>query len=669
MLGSDQTGSARGRLLDAFATRTGMAVWLAVLLTVLVLAGLFVERSAEQTVESRRIFDERQMRNGFMSMTDIQRLLLLAGEARNGAGFTPQMLRDFATATDFLYFRLDHFRNSNAAVQPFEAADQAISATEEVLAVAERATRGPVDVDAFWEELSAASDQARRALTVFLEEGGRMQNEVVREQARAVHEQRIVVLASLVGLTVVGVAALFFLRKEVLARRAREEAEDHIAFLAYFDQLTQLTQLPNRAQFHAHLARLLEDARKLTLILVDVDHFKIINDTYGHATGDALLCEVAHLLSALAEKTDGMAARLGGDEFAVLIPNDNLAILPETLDALLAEAAKGFVTQGESIQIGLSIGYAASSAMARDAASQVDRLFRAADFALYSSKSTGCGRYTQYDRILEKRYQERRTMVEELTLAVTEKRLDVFLQPKVHLPRGETYGFEALVRWRRGARVVPSEEFVNVAEESGLISEIDIHVLRAATRVVSDFNRRYGVNYSVSVNLSALHFTSHRIVDLVREAMEASEIGEGLLTLEITETLELRDWWVSQDVIGALRALGARISIDDFGTGYSSLGYLRSKVVDEVKIDRSIDAEIETSSEAQFLLDGILDIARNLSLDVVVEGVERPAQQEMLRKMGAHLAQGFLYGTPVAAETALKEALESAENLKQAVSA
>lgn len=647
---------AIGGLLDAIATRTGMSMSLAVLLTVSALAGLYVERSVGKTEESLQVFNDRLIRNGFMSMNDIQRLLLVAMQAREQGQVTDKLMQDFISATDFLYVRVDHFRRSLRGLEQLESARTAITAVEKVLALAESASTAPIDVDRLWSDLAAASGDARRALSAFLDVAGRIQNEVLHAQSNAMKEQRNVVLASLVGLTLVGIAALALLRKEVLASRARDLAESHIQFLAYFDQLTKL---PNRVRFQSHLADLLKRDRPVTLILIDVDYFKTVNDTYGHATGDIILCEVARLLSEVADGAGGMAVRLGGDEFAVVLPDESQARVTDLLDTLLAKGRAGFVTQGETIQIGLSIGYAASSTIGKDAVRSVDTLFRVADFALYSSKSAGRGRYTNYDRTLERRYLERRAVVEELTQATASEELEIFLQPKVNLPDGDVYGFEGLVRWRRNGCIVPPEDFINVAEESGLIYDIDTQMLRRATTVLGAFNKRHGTDYSVSVNLSALHFNSTRIIDLLRDALEQSELAKGLLVLEITETVELRDWWQAQKIIGELRDLGARISIDDFGTGYSSLAYLRSKVVDEVKIDRSIVEQIETSVEAQFLLDGILEISRNLNLDVVVEGVERSEQLRQLCAMGATRGQGFLFGQPLPAELALREAMEA----------
>ncbi len=637
-------------LLDAIAARLGLTLTISALLMMGLLAGLYVERSAQQAEESRQVFSDRHIRNGFMSMTDVQRLVLIFQQAKEHGGFRPETRSDFIAASDFLYARAQHFRQSLEGQVESDYAQEAVRSVDAVVEIADRAATATGDLSALWQEMLAANNEARRALTIFLEDMGRLQNEVMQDQARAVREQRLVVLASIFGMTVVGLASLLLLRREVTARNARIRAERHVEHLAYFDQLTDL---PNRVQFHGYLTERLLRPEPVTLVLLDLDDFKGVNDTYGHAAGDAVLRHVAGLLSRLAAAAQGLAARLGGDEFAIALPTDDPGALTRTLAQLLQDARNGMSFKGEGLSIGLSIGYATSTRLGQGRPPSLDKFFRVVDFALYYSKSSGRGRFTEYDSALEGRFRERQSMVEELPHAITGGGLDIYLQPKVRIPGGTIYGFEALVRWNRGGQVVSPDEFIKVAEECGLIYDIDRHVMDVATGLLARFNRDHASDLSISVNLSALHFNSRRIVEWVREALATSGLGTGLLTVEITETAELRDWQEAQAVMADLRALGARIAIDDFGVGYSSLAYLRSKVVDEVKIDRSIVEMIETSDEARFLLDGVLSIAGNLGLEVVVEGVESRAQLEALEKMGSTRAQGFYFGEAVPADQAL----------------
>jgi diguanylate cyclase (GGDEF)-like protein len=633
------------------ATRPGLSLMMIVLCLVCVGAGFYVERSVRQLEENHQVFRDRQLRNGFVSMSDIQRVLLIAHEASVRGAFTPETGRAFVGAVDMLFVRKENFRRVLRAGDTLASAEQAIRALESVVAIAEASIASDhADIDGLWTDLLAASEDARRKLVLFLDDMDRMQHMVLLNQSAAVKEQRLVVLVSLGGLTFVGIAGLLLLRREVIARRARERAEKDVEFLAYFDPLTKL---PNRTQFQSRLGERLATSEAVALVLVDLDDFKAINDTYGHGAGDTVLQHVAGMLSARAARVGGFAARIGGDEFAMVMPTDDMGGLIAICQELLREARHPLEVEGESIRIGFSIGLATNTQLGQNLVPTVDSLCRVTDFALYAAKSNGRGQLTLYDQSLERRFLERRSMVDALPRAIADNHLDIYLQPKVVLPSRATYGFEALVRWHRDGRTIPPDEFITVAEESGLIFEIDRYVLQTAARIVSEFNRVHETAYSVSVNLSALHFASHRIITWVREALESSGLAPDLLTLEITETAEMRDWRQAQDVISRIRQLGTKIAIDDFGTGYSSLGYLRSTIADEIKIDRSMVQHIETSEKARFLLDGVLDMAHNLELEVVIEGVETAAQAETIHAMGANAAQGYLFGRPLPAEQAL----------------
>ena len=247
-------------------------------------------------------------------------------------------------------------------------------------------------------------------------------------------------------------------------------------------------------------------------------------------------------------------------------------------------------------------------------------------------------------------------MLDELPKAIEGGDLDVFLQPKVDLRTRAPYGFEALVRWRRNGQLIPPVEFIEVAEEGGHIKALDLSMIASASRLVADWNRRHGSEFSLSVNISALHLLDDRDTEAVIEAIEALTLPRALLTIEITETVELADWRRVSHAIERLRQTGCRISIDDFGTGYSSLAYLRAIPADELKIDKSLVSEIETSAESQFILDAVIDLARSLDMTVIVEGIERESQIDILRDLGCQRGQGFLYGRPQPALEALRDA-------------
>ena len=652
-------------ILDALATRVGIIAILSLLVSVFGGAGYYVHSVVAQLEESHAIFRGRQTRNGYVAMSDIQRLIIVTQRALDQRGMTPALENEFSDAADILYVRTDNFerimRNEETRLKSGAAS---IAALHRIVEIADngRAT-GFVDVPGLYRDLVAANEVARAHLVQFLDDMRRTAEEVLEAQSLAVRQQQVFVIGSMLGLTAVGVVALFLLRREVIGRRARELAEERVAFLAYFDPLTGL---PNRAQFQERLNALLQEQRTLALLFLDLDDFKLINDTHGHAAGDAVLRHIGGILESVAKEFEGHTARLAGDEFALLIPTDNIDLLSRLCDEIIASAAETYWFEGEAFVVGLSIGLATTTQVETTAPTSVDMLSRVADFALYTSKASGRKCYTVYDHIIEKRFWERRALIEELPRAIEQRELEVHLQPKVTLADGAVYGFEALVRWRRNGKLVPPSEFITIAEESGLVVDIDHFVLRESTQLISDWNNKCGSEFSISVNLSALHFSSPRITGLVEAALWNSALPPRLLTLEVTETTELRDWKQARHVIEELKSVGCRIAIDDFGTGFSSLAYLRTMKAHELKIDRSLIFELEESEKARMLLASVLEIARNFELEVTVEGIETEAQADIARRIGADCAQGFLFGRPCPPMKALEDATLSMEKARSA---
>ncbi len=651
------------RVLDGFASRTGICLVFSVLLAVFVGVGLYVNSAVSHLEKNHSIFRDHQARNGYVAMSDIQRILLVAQDAAHEGRVSQDNARKFKNASDVLFVRIEAFRRSMTANSSMNSGMAAIKALEEFLTVTDTAVSdGFTDADTLLSELLSKAVIARKTLVLFLDDMRRQADAVLETQSEAVREQKIVILANLLILTVIMLAALLLLRREVLGRRAREKAEKRVEFLAFFDPLTKL---PNRSQFQDRLQELLDDDPAAALLYVDLDGFKLVNDTYGHNAGDAVLCHVGQLLGKLAAEYKGFAARLGGDEYAIVVPTDNLVHLAALCQKVLEGVEKPFLFEGESLDIGLSIGIATTTQVASKMTVTLDLLSRVTDFALYASKSAGRRRYTFYNQDLEARFQERRAMLEELPGAIENSDLEVHLQPKVTLEDTRVFGFEALVRWRRDGELVPPNSFILIAEESGLVVDIDHFVLRTATKLIADWNNKTGSSFSVSVNLSALHFTSMRIIEWVQDALWSSLLKPELLTLEITETMEMRDWTQASSIIGGLRKLGCKIAIDDFGTGYSSLAYLRTTSADELKIDRSLILELETSERARLLMSSVLDIARNLEFEVTIEGIETKLQRDIVQKMGAHNGQGYLFSKPQIPEIALAEAMPEKAQMRQ----
>lgn len=619
-------------------------------LLVCLIAGYYVQATVNQLQQTHHSFNDRQLRNGYVAMSDVQRLVLVLQEAHGQREITPDARERFQSAADFLFVRTDTFRRVQISSGYMQSADDAISALQYVQVLADQAVETDFEnLEFLATELTERAQVARQALVTFLDEMRRFQDQLLLKQSVAVAKQRNVIWVTLLGLSLLGIAATLLLRREVTANLARHAAEARVKHLAFFDPLTGL---PNRVQFQDRLFDLVAQGDSRGLMLVDLDGFKQVNDTYGHAAGDRVLQHVAATLGEIAQPHGGLAARLGGDEFAIIMPSEDPQFLTHTCRAIIEAVDQPVIYEGEALRVAVSIGVAA------DMQADCDGLMRAADFALYASKSSGKGQFTFYDGLLEEQLIQRRRMIEELPTAIDDGSVSFFLQPKVDLGTACAFGFEALARWQRDGEIVPPSQFISVAEESGLIADLDCRLLQDSTRVMAEFNRKNGTTFSVSVNFSAVHFTSLKFAKVVQAALESSGLPPHLLTIEITETVEMQDWARAKEVISMIHALGARISIDDFGTGFSSLAYLRKTVADEIKIDRSLVADIETSDPSRFLLDAVLDIAAHLELDVVVEGVETRAQADIIRSMGAYRAQGYYFGKPAPYSEVLERALE-----------
>lgn len=652
--------SRLNHILDVLASRVGIISVVGLLIGVGLGVGIYIQSVVTQIDQNHTVFKDAQLRNGYVAMSDINRLILIAQDAAIADEMSPKLVGDFINATDILWVRTDNFTMVRDRGEHFASGDASIAALQRIVSIADSAIQSDfANPRLLVSNLLIAAEDARQHLVLFLDEIRRQGDLVLDQQSSVVRRQQIIMLTSLAGLTIIGSVALSLLRREVLARRAREDAEQRVAFLAYFDPLTEL---PNRVQFQERLQLMLDTKKPIALLSIDLDEFKMVNDTYGHAAGDAVLCRVATIIAGLAEKNNGVAARLAGDEFAFALPSNHIGALSKLCDQMISDVGEQFIYEGQTLEIGLSIGLAVSTQLNDRMAVSVEMLSRVTDFALYASKSSGRNKFTIYDHELERLFIERRSMVEDLPKAIEACALEVYLQPKVKLPERQIYGFEGLVRWPRDNRIVPPGDFIAIAEESGFVVDIDRFVLNRAAEMIQTWNDMHATEYAISVNLSAIHFGSQRIVTWVEEALSSSRLPAHLLTLEITETVEMRDWKQAGKIIDALRNLGCKIAIDDFGAGFSSLAYLLTTHADELKIDKSLLDRVEVSAEARLLLASVFDIARNLDLDVTVEGVETEAQFKIISNMGAPHGQGYLFGRPLPPREALMSAMESQNN-------
>jgi predicted signal transduction protein with EAL and GGDEF domain/DNA-binding response OmpR family regulator len=444
----------------------------------------------------------------------------------------------------------------------------------------------------------------------------------------------------------------------------RRVAEDRIRHLANFDTLTGL---PNRRQLIWRAERALEHARGLghpaALLLVDLDRFKVINDTLGHAAGDELLVEVARRLRACVRHSDQVTegpldsvglgthraleavGRLGGDEFVALLPEVGDASDAERVgDRILAAMRQPVFVGGQECFVTASVGI---SMYPRDGLS-VAELLRNSDVAMYSVKSAGRNALTTYSPHLSGRGREKLELESALHKAIERNELVLHYQPKIDVRSARMVGVEALMRWRRGDVLVAPGDFIPLAEETGLIVPLSEWAVREAARQAKVWSGQFGFADSIAVNAPNRMFERLDMVEHIHQAVTSYGVPHRAIQLEITETGLMKDL---QNVIPSLHRLneiGVEISIDDFGTGYSSLAYLTTLPIAELKIDRSFVRDLGITPQSSAVITAIIALARSLGLRVVAEGVENLRQMEVLHRLGCGLMQGYLFSRPIA---------------------
>ncbi|NVD45257.1 EAL domain-containing protein [Altererythrobacter sp. HHU K3-1] len=420
-------------------------------------------------------------------------------------------------------------------------------------------------------------------------------------------------------------------------------AEQRVSQMAHFDGLTGLA---NRYLFNERLRSALDRAwcekRNVVLFYLDLDDFKGINDTKGHVVGDLLLCEVGARLQ-LEVRPDDLVARLGGDEFAILIETSaGDATLMERAHRFLTVMRAPFEIDGIIYRISTSVGVARCA----DADCNALELLRQADLALYAAKAKGRDQFALFDPSLDDASRDRRIIEQQLREAIVREELVMHYQPVVSLATGALTGYEALVRWKHPERgLLHPNAFLDVAETSGLIVPLGEWITHCAMMDAA----RWPDNLRVAINLSPTQVKSPRLASAVSEAIEDSGIDPARVDFEITEHVILDGSEANQQTLIKLREMGTSISLDDFGTGYSSLSYLRKFPFDRIKIDRDFVTEVAESRSSQAIVTTITRLADALGMTTIAEGVERPEQLELLRRLGCTEAQGFLICEPLPA--------------------
>ncbi len=436
-------------------------------------------------------------------------------------------------------------------------------------------------------------------------------------------------------------------------QRDRLRTEQKMRTLAFTDTLTGLA---NRLQFNQWLSsqcdRTCEASEHFALILLDLDRFKFVNDTFGHAMGDELLKRVGKRLSACAAN-GAMIARLGGDEFAVIVDVADAENVAEKIVDLLE---RPFLINGSVIDIAASVGIAVSPIDGNNPS----LISRSADLALYSAKGSGGNTYRYFEREMSDKAHARQQLELDLRRALIREEFEVYYQPQVDPLDGRYQGAEALVRWHHPDRgMVAPMDFIPLAEEIGLICPLGEWVLRVACEEAVG----WAPHLTVAVNLSSVQLRDSALSERVMQILEETGLPASRLELEITETAFIQDEALTYETLHALRALGVRISMDDFGTGYSSLSYLRRFPFNKIKIDKSFVRQVPEDRDSVAIIQAVTSLAVKLGMTVTVEGVETPEQQAFTVTEGCNQIQGYLISRPIdsnALRALFKEAMQSA---------
>ena len=442
----------------------------------------------------------------------------------------------------------------------------------------------------------------------------------------------------------------------------RRMAEDKIRNLANFDTLTGL---PNRRQMIWRTERALEFARRLNhqvaLLLIDLDRFKVINDTLGHAAGDELLMEVSRRLRSCVRHSDQVMdgsleatgtrshrtleaiARLGGDEFVALLPEiEDEHDAERVAERILASMREPILVGGQECFVTASVGIAVSP---RDGMSLAE-LLRNSDVAMHSVKAGGRNASSVYSPALAGQGRVKLELESALHKAIERNELVLHYQPKVDVRGARMVGAEALMRWQRGPLLMPPNDFIPLAEETGLIIPMSEWAIREAARQARTWQDSFGFSDAIAVNLPNRLFERTDLVECIHDAVTSHNMPYSAIELEITETSLMRDLQNVIPTLHRLNEIGVAISIDDFGTGYSSLAYLTTMPIGELKIDRSFVRDLGLTPQSAAVVTAIIALARSLGLRVVAEGVENLRQMEVLHRLGCTLMQGFLFSRP-----------------------
>ena len=437
----------------------------------------------------------------------------------------------------------------------------------------------------------------------------------------------------------------------------REQAEEKLRYHALHDMLTDL---PNRVSFMNHLKQAIDrrdqhPANQFAVLFLDLDRFKIINDSLGHVIGDQLLVALAQRLRNSIRPGD-VVARLGGDEFTVLLNRTgDLNEVSRVADRLLSYISEPFKIDNYEVFTTASIGVIVADDLPREA----DDFLRDADTAMYRAKEAGKARFEIFDRDMHAHNLNVLQLETDLRHAIEREEFDVFYQPIVDLQTGRATEFEALIRWRHPLHgLISPDDFIEVAEETGMIIPIGTWIIKRSCRQLSEWQERTAVKLSMSVNLSAKQLLHPQLCSQIRDALHETGLDPRQLKLEVTESTVMENSERSLSVLHELADLGVSLSTDDFGTGYSSLSYLHRFPFSRLKVDRSFINKMDEDAKSAAIVKTILLLGENLGIEVVAEGIETTRQLEVLRTLGCRLGQGYIFSAPMSADEADKFLVE-----------
>ncbi|MEG3165756.1 EAL domain-containing protein [Sphingomonas sp. PB2P19] len=499
------------------------------------------------------------------------------------------------------------------------------------------ATAPPAKLDS--EFLTGAVTGA--ALLLFVGTGGMVLWQVMQTIGSGTMVDRTLLVAMLLNIALI-LIGWFRYRAMTLALTALNDAGEQARHLARHDSLSGFL---NRRSFAEDAAVLLAATQRrgkaIALLTIDIDHFKIVNDMHGHAIGDMLLQLIADTIKRAAPSS-ALVARLGADEFACAFAFDAAHSAPVDVVAerLISELSLPFRTGDIEIHTSASIGIARSDI---DCAS-IDALLRTADIALHAAKSAGRNRYAWFDRAMERSIQARAELESGLRVAIPQHQIAPYFEQQVDLSSGRITGFEVLARWEHPTRgLIMPDTFIPVAEETGMIGELSLSVMRQAFTAARDWDPRL----TLSVNVSPIQLRDAWLAQKIIKTLVETGFPASRLEIEITESALFDNLPLAQSIIGSLKNQGIALALDDFGTGYSSLAHLRALPFDRIKIDRSFVTSILDNPESAAIVNTIVRLGDSLNLPITAEGIEDSGVEARLRGIGCAKGQGYLYGRPL----------------------